>query len=85
MPERNPHGEERFLHPEPVAFYATDHREIDNRRQLAEPSELMDYWKRAVETLATELQIEPIEAHHLLQDAVYEMTIGLARHWWGYP
>lgn len=70
------------LHPEPVSTYRTDHREADNRAQLREPSHLHGIWKRAVEALADDLQIHPIEAHHLLWDASDEITKGLAWEWW---
>lgn len=70
------------LHPEPVATYPTDHRETDNRAQLQDPSHLHGIWKRAVEGLAADLQIEPIEAHWLLYEASDEITKGLAWKWW---
>lgn len=70
------------LHPEPVEVYRTDHREAENRKQLQEPSHLHGIWKRAVEQLADDLQIEPIEAHFLLMDASDEVTKGQAWEWW---
>jgi hypothetical protein len=70
------------LHPAPIEFYPTDHREANNREQLRHPSELQSIWKRAVEGLAAELCIEPIQAHHMLVDAQYEVTKGLAWAWW---
>lgn len=70
------------LHPAPVSTHKADHREVENRAQLREPTELLAIWKRTVENLAVELQIEPIEANALLRDAGWEVTKGLAWHWW---
>jgi hypothetical protein len=70
------------LHPAPVETWRTDHRDSENRDQMREPSEMHGMWKRAVERLAEELQIEPIAAHSLLRDACHEVTIGQAWAWW---
>lgn len=70
------------LHPAPSDKYAADHREVQNREQMWTGNELTSYWKRAVETLATELQIEPIDAHFLLQESSWEVTKGMAWEMW---
>jgi hypothetical protein len=70
------------LHPAPVSRWPTDHREADNREQLRLPSEMQTIWRRAVESLAAELQIEPINAHFLLREASESVTKGLAWELW---
>jgi hypothetical protein len=70
------------LHPAPVEDWPTDHREAENRDQLREPSDLQGVWKRAVEQLASDLQIEPIDAHFLLRDASDAVSKGLAWRLW---
>jgi hypothetical protein len=70
------------LHPAPVEDHRMDHRDAENRDQLRAPGEAHDIWKRAVEDLASNLQIEPIQAHFILADAGYEMTKGLVWSWW---
>jgi hypothetical protein len=70
------------LHPAPTYRHRADHREAHNREQLRVPSELASIWRRAVEHLAAELQIEPLEAHALLREAEGEVTIGIAWEWW---
>lgn len=71
-----------YLHPAPAEPDRVDHRDTANRQQSREPTDLLDVWRRAVETLADELQIEPIAAHELLRDGYEHMTIGLAWEWW---
>lgn len=65
------------LHPAPVETHRTDHRDTSNRRQAAYPSESLDYWWRAVEALADELQIHPTGAHQILMDAAGDVTKGM--------
>ena len=65
------------LHPAPVPDYPEDHRQARNRDQLREPDESQEYWWRAVEALATELQIHPTGAHQILMDAAGEITKGM--------
>lgn len=70
------------LHPAPEYSYEADHREAHNREQLRVPSEYAVIWKRTVEQLARELNLEPIEAHFLLKEASYFVTRGIAFEWW---
>lgn len=70
------------LHPAPTEDGRTDHRDSENRAQLREPSHMQGTWRRAVEALADELQIEPIAAHSLLREACDSVTIGQAWEWW---
>lgn len=69
------------LHPGPSEGFE-DHRETFARQQLDDGHVALTYWRRAVESLAAELQCDPIEAHALLLDGSYEITKGLAWHWW---
>lgn len=70
------------LHPAPVDTYTTDHRSAANRDQMNYPTELNSIWIRAVENLAQELQIPPLEAYSLLRDAGYRFTQGMAWDVW---
>lgn len=70
------------LHPPPRPALRIDHRDTHNRVQMREPSHLHGIWKRAVEQLAADLQIEPIEAHTLLRDAERVVERGQAHEWW---
>lgn len=72
---------EADLHPAPVPD-VIDHREAHNRAQLQSPSELHSMWRRVVDDLAAQFQIEPIEAHFLLRDAGDQVSRGLAFEWW---
>lgn len=74
--------QERFLHPEATTPCRTDHHDADNRDQLRCASEYVSFWKRAVEGLAAELQVEPLEAHFLLMEASESVTSGLAWALW---
>ncbi len=73
------------LHPgHEVAVDASrpDHRSVHNREQMTIPDGDMMLYKRVVEDLAADLQIEPYDAHVLLQSACLEINKGLAWEWW---
>jgi hypothetical protein len=70
------------IHPPPAGERPGDHRDAPTRDQERDPGHAGGIWKRAVENLASELQISPINAHFLLRDAAHEVTVGLAWEWW---
>jgi NAD-dependent SIR2 family protein deacetylase len=69
------------LHPAPEEYPVHDHRDTYNRQQLNESDPAM-FWKRSVERIAGDLQIEPAEAHHLLLDASFHIEKGQVWDWW---
>jgi len=69
------------LHPAPEP-YRIDHRETHRRSQLDYPSELIDIYRRVVEGLADELQIDPYNAHILIRDGCEMVSRGLAWEMW---
>lgn len=70
------------LHPAPDEYGPKDHRDRYNRQQLNDGHHGTLLWRRVVEKLAEELQIEPIEAHFMLDDAYWEVDKGRAWDWW---